>query len=93
LLKFAGKVNANSSAVIRADVETTMHAGWTEAQVEETAHIAALFAAFNRIANGFGLPSPYQDGLLGQIRLNLRIRDITGAEPGKRLRKFHQRRG
>jgi uncharacterized peroxidase-related enzyme len=63
LLKFAGKVNANSSAVIRADVETTMHAGWTEAQVEETVHIAALFAAFNRIANGFGLPSPYPDGL------------------------------
>ena len=63
LLKFAGKVNANSSAVIRADVETTMQAGWTEAQVEETVHIAALFAAFNRIANGFGLPSPYPDGL------------------------------
>jgi uncharacterized peroxidase-related enzyme len=65
LLKFAGKVNANSSAVIRADVETTMHAGWTEAQVEETVHIAALFAAFNRIANGFGLSSPYQGGLRG----------------------------
>lgn len=28
LLKFAEKVNANSSAVIRADVETTMRAGW-----------------------------------------------------------------
>ncbi|MGC1424961.1 MAG: peroxidase-related enzyme [Terracidiphilus sp.] len=67
LLKFAGKVNANSSAVIRADVEAAMHAGWTEAQVEETVHITALFAAFNRIANGFGLPSPYQGGLLGQI--------------------------
>jgi uncharacterized peroxidase-related enzyme len=63
LLEFAGKVNANSSAVSRADVEITMHAGWTEAQVEETVHIAALFAAFNRIANGFGLPSPYPDGL------------------------------
>lgn len=67
LLKFAGKVNANSPAIIRADVETTMQAGWTEAQVGETVHIAALFAAFNRIANGFGLPSPYQDGLRDQI--------------------------
>ena len=67
LLKFAEKVNANSFAVIRADVETTMHAGWTEAQVQETVHIAALFAAFNRIANGFGLPSPYQVGLPGQM--------------------------
>jgi uncharacterized peroxidase-related enzyme len=63
LLKFAGKVNANSSAITRDDVETAMRAGWTEPQIEEAIHIAALFAAFNRIANGFGLPSPYQGGL------------------------------
>jgi alkylhydroperoxidase family enzyme len=63
LLQFAAKINAHSSAVTRADVEATMHAGWTEAQVAEAVHIAALFAAFNRVANGFGLPSPYPDGL------------------------------
>ncbi|MGC2298367.1 MAG: peroxidase-related enzyme, partial [Acidobacteriaceae bacterium] len=56
LLKFAGKVNANSPPVTRADVEAAMRAGWTEAQVAEAVHIAGLFAAFNRIANGFGLP-------------------------------------
>lgn len=61
LLRFAGKVNANSPAVTRADVEATMQAGWTEAQVAEAVHVAALFAAFNRVANGFGLPSPYLD--------------------------------
>jgi uncharacterized peroxidase-related enzyme len=66
LLKFAGKVNANSSSVTRADVEATMRAGWTEAQVAEAVHIAGLFAAFNRIANGFGLPSPWPDGLRDQ---------------------------
>lgn len=66
LLKFAGKVNANSSTVTRADVDAAMQAGWTEMQVAETVHIAALFAAFNRIANGFGLPSPYPDGLRDQ---------------------------
>ena len=63
LLKFAGKVNANSSAVTRADVEAAMRVGWSEMQVAEAVHIAALFAAFNRVANGFGLPSPYPDGL------------------------------
>lgn len=63
LLKFAAKINANSSAVTRDDVETAVRAGWTEAQVAEAVHIAALYAAFNRIANGFGLPSPYPDGL------------------------------
>jgi uncharacterized peroxidase-related enzyme len=62
LLTFAGKVNATSSAVTRNDVEGAVGAGWTEAQVAETVHIAALFAAFNRIANGFGLPSPYPRG-------------------------------
>ena len=63
LLKFAGRVNANSPAVTREDVEGTVQAGWTEAQVAEAVHIAALFAAFNRIANGFGLPSPYPESL------------------------------
>ncbi len=63
LLKFAGKVNANSPPVTRADVEVAISAGWTEAQVAETVHIAGMFAAFNRVANGFGLPSPYPDGL------------------------------
>lgn len=63
LLKFAGKVNANSSAVTRADVEATMRVGWSEMQVAEVIHLAALFAAFNRVANGFGLPSPYPDSL------------------------------
>jgi len=66
LLNFAGKVNADSSSVTRADVEATMRTGLTEAQVAEAVHVAALFAAFNRIANGFGLPSPYADGLWDQ---------------------------
>jgi uncharacterized peroxidase-related enzyme len=55
LLHFAAKINAGSQSVTRADVEETMRAGWTEAQIVETVHLAALFAAFNRIANGFGL--------------------------------------
>lgn len=63
LLKFAGKVNTSSSAITRGDVEAAMREGWTEPQVAEAVHVAALFAAFNRIANGFGLPSPYPDSL------------------------------
>ncbi len=63
LLKFVAKVTAKSSAVSRADVGEAILAGWTEPQVAEAVHVAALFAAFNRIANGFGLPSPYPDGL------------------------------
>jgi len=67
LLDFAGKVNANSSTVIRADVEAAMLAGWTETQIAEAVHVVALYAAFNRIASGFGLPSPYPDSLRDQL--------------------------
>jgi len=63
LLRFTGKANANSPAITRSDVEAAMRAGWTESQLAEAVHITALFAAFNRVANGFGLPSPYPDGL------------------------------
>jgi uncharacterized peroxidase-related enzyme len=59
LLRFAGKVNADSQAITRSDIEIAMQAGWSEAQLVEAVHIAALFAAFNRVANAFGLPSPY----------------------------------
>jgi uncharacterized peroxidase-related enzyme len=63
LLRFAARVNTDSQAITRSDIETTMQAGWAETQLAEAVHIAALFAAFNRIANAFGLASPYP-GLL-----------------------------
>lgn len=66
LLQFAGKVNADSSAVTPDDVEAARQAGWTETQIAEAVHIAAFFAAFNRIANAFGLPSPYPKELRGR---------------------------
>ena len=59
LLRFVLLVNENSQSITRAAIETTMEAGWTEAQVAEAVHVAALFATFNRVVNAFGLPSPY----------------------------------
>ena len=59
LLHFAAKLTAASSSILRSDVEQLILAGWTEPQISEAVHVAALFAAFNRIANGFGLPSPF----------------------------------
>jgi uncharacterized peroxidase-related enzyme len=58
LLRFALRVNSDSRSMTRADVEKAMQAGWTEIQLAETIHLAAFFAAFNRIANAFGLPAP-----------------------------------
>lgn len=58
LLRFALKVNAESQSITHAEVEKTIEAGWTEAQLAEAVHLAAFFAAFNRIANAFGLNAP-----------------------------------
>ncbi len=57
LLRFADQVTRSSSTIRRSDVESLRDAGWSEPQIAEAIHIAALFAAFNRIANAFGLPS------------------------------------
>ncbi len=57
LLAFARKVNRESSAIGRADVESLCNQGWNEDQVAEAIHVAALFATFNRVANSFGLVS------------------------------------
>jgi uncharacterized peroxidase-related enzyme len=67
LLRFALQVNEDSQSITRADIETTMQGGWTEAQVAEAVHIAALFATFNRVANAFGLPSPYPGNLINGV--------------------------
>ena len=57
LLAFVRKVNAESHAISKADVEQVVQAGWTQPQVAEAVHVAALFATFNRVANAFGLSS------------------------------------
>ena len=57
LLRFTEQVNKDSNSIRRTDVEAVQQAGWSDLQIAETIHMVALFAAFNRIANAFGLPS------------------------------------
>lgn len=57
LLGFAQKVNRKSHEISRADVEEMHQAGWSDPQIAEAVHVAALFATFNRVANAFGLQS------------------------------------
>jgi uncharacterized peroxidase-related enzyme len=66
LLRLCSRVNSISHSISPADMECARKAGWNEAQIAEAVHITALFAAFNRIANAFGLASPYPNGLEGQ---------------------------
>ena len=64
LLNFALKVTEASHAIQPVDIEEARAAGWTDLQIAEAIHVAALFACFNRVVNAFGLPS---QGLLGGL--------------------------
>jgi uncharacterized peroxidase-related enzyme len=57
LLCFVQKVNRDSHRIDTADIAALSEAGWSELQIAEAIHVAALFATFNRVANAFGLPS------------------------------------
>jgi uncharacterized peroxidase-related enzyme len=57
LLHFVEKINRSSCAIMRSDVERLEQFGWSEPQIAEAVHLAALFATFNRVANAFGLQS------------------------------------
>ena len=67
LLEFVREVNLNSNKIERRDVDALLRSGWSELQVAEAVHIAALFATFNRVANAFGLAS---QGLLALYESN-----------------------
>lgn len=57
LLEFVRKVTTDSHSISREDVVPLLAAGWSELQIAEAIHVAALFAAFNRIVSSFGVPS------------------------------------
>ena len=57
LLSFVDKVNCASQLIRHDDIAGLNAVGWSDAQISETIHVVSLFAAFNRIANAFGLCS------------------------------------
>jgi len=57
LLGFVRKVNLNSHQIAKCDVDALLQSGWSQLQIAEAVHVAALFATFNRVANAFGLAS------------------------------------
>ena len=77
LLAFARKVNLNSHQVAREDVDQMLESGWSELQIAEAVHVTALFAAFNRVANGFGLGS---QGLLALCDGDTKGTSVESAE-------------
>jgi uncharacterized peroxidase-related enzyme len=57
LLAFVKKITEDSHAIMPTDIDRMRMADWTDLQIAEAIHVTALFAAFNRIVNSFGLPS------------------------------------
>lgn len=56
-LGFIAKVSDHSHTIVPTDIEALRHDGWSDLQIAETIHLAALFATFNRVVNAFGLAS------------------------------------
>jgi uncharacterized peroxidase-related enzyme len=66
LLQFAQKLTDDSQSITPEDTEALRVAGWSDLQIAETVHVVALFACFNRVVNGFGLPSQNMIATLGE---------------------------
>ncbi len=58
LLTFAKMMTNTPYKNTPEEVQKLRDAGWTEPQIAETIYITAMFAFFNRVANGFGLKDP-----------------------------------
>jgi uncharacterized peroxidase-related enzyme len=79
LLEFARKVNHNSHQIAKSDVDAVLKCGWSQLQIAEAVHVAALFATFNRVANAFGLASQGLLALYESDQCRLR-EENSGAE-------------
>ena len=61
IFKYVKKITLTPQKVVQSDINGIMKAGWKEKTAHDVLHIAALFAAFNRIADGAGLPPVKQE--------------------------------
>lgn len=57
LLLYVGMVNSESFKSTREDVQRLLDLGWSDDQIAEAIHVAAMMGLCNRVANAFGLPA------------------------------------
>lgn len=75
LLKFVSMVNRGRHEIQPVVISALQEHGWSTLQIAEAIHLTALFAAFNRIVNAFGLPS---QRLLSDDRVAARSGEPSG---------------
>ncbi len=61
IFRYVKKITLTPSKVVQNDIDVIIKAGWKEKTAHDALHIAALFATFNRIADGAGLPPVNQE--------------------------------
>jgi uncharacterized peroxidase-related enzyme len=66
LLRFAKMLTHEPYRNTPEQVQTLRDAGWAEPQIAEAVYITAMFAFFNRVANGFGLENPGYFDIAGE---------------------------
>ena len=79
LLEFVELLTLRPAQNTDADVAKLRAAGWNDAQIAEAVYIIALFAFFNRVADGFGLQDPkYRELAAAGTTAHLPKNDVTG---------------
>jgi len=58
LLDFVRQLTLKPAGTTDEQVAGLREAGWRDEQIAEAVYVTALFAFFNRVADGFGLRSP-----------------------------------
>ena len=58
LLEFVALMTRTPSANSPAEIDRLRRLGWSDSQIAEAIYVIALFAFFNRVADGFGLGEP-----------------------------------
>ena len=57
LLLYVARINGESFKATREDVEELQGLGWSQDQIAEAVHVAAMMGLCNRVVNAFGLPA------------------------------------
>ncbi len=55
MLDFAVKLTLRPGRMVRADVETLRREGFDDVSIHDIVQVTALFAYYNRIADGLGI--------------------------------------
>lgn len=66
IMELVRKLTETPARVVQSDIAAVVHAGWSEQTAEDVIAITSLFAFFNRMADGFGIPASAEVfGMLG----------------------------